>query len=278
VAYYFASDVHLRFDCPDRDRRFRDWLVRLNRDDSLVLGGDLCDFWMGARRAENELMRSESLQALAGFRRTGGALSIMPGNHDAWLCPFYESELGAQIIPEPYDVTTYGLRVRLVHGHLLGARRIWKSWMESRWFFEGFGYVPLPFARILDQALSWKNERGLKSDEERHLHVYRAYAALCRGAADLVVVGHVHRAVDDAQTEPRLIVLGGWQRRASYLKIDAAGADFQVEDDRGERPLATSPNIAAAMPAGLLQKDVSPGTPVSPCPSPTAHRAERHES
>ena len=51
----------------------------------------------------------------------------MPGNHDAWLCPFYESELGARIVPDPCDLTVHGLRLHVVHGHLLGARRAWKA-------------------------------------------------------------------------------------------------------------------------------------------------------
>jgi len=250
VTHYFASDVHLRFDCPDRDRRFSAWLSRLSGDDDLVIAGDLCDFWMGARRADNDLMRSDSLQALAGFRRHGGSLAIMPGNHDAWLCPFYESELGARIIPEPHDLTIHGLRLRLVHGHRLGARRAWKSWMESRSFFEGFGRVPRPIAQVLDQALTWRNERGLAADEERHLRVFRAYAAQCRGAADLVVIGHVHRPVDEAETSPRLIVLGGWQDRSSYLRIDENGADFQVECDRAASPAAAEPLCRSALDHG----------------------------
>jgi len=247
VAHYFASDVHLRFDCPDRDRRFRAWLSRLTRDDALVIAGDLCDFWMGARRAETDLLRSQSLQALAEFRRQGGSLAIMPGNHDAWLCPFYESALGARIIAEPHDLTIHGLRLRLVHGHLLGARRIWKSCMESRPFFEGFGRVPLPIAHVLDQALTWRNQRGLAADEERHLRVFRAYAAQCRGMADLVVIGHVHRPVDEAETSPRLIVLGGWQGRSSFLRIDEKGAEFHVEPDRACPSGATAPSFHSSL-------------------------------
>jgi UDP-2,3-diacylglucosamine hydrolase len=235
VAYYFASDVHLRFDQPDRDRRFRAWLSGLNRDDTLVIAGDLCDFWMGARCRENDLMRSESLQALAAFRRQGGSLSIMAGNHDEWLCPFYERELGAQIIAEPIDFSIHGLRLRLVHGHRLGARRAWKAWMEHRAFFEVFRRVPRPLAEMLDHVLCWNNERGLARDEERHLLVYRAYAAACRSEVDLVVIGHVHAPVDESQTGPRLIVLGGWQRHSSYLRIDRSGASFHVEDECARR-------------------------------------------
>src|SRR5205814_109577 len=195
VAHYFASDVHLREDHPDRDRRFRAWLGRLTPADALVIVGDLCDFWMSARQGPDQLMRCPSLQALAEFRRQGGSLAVMPGNHDTWLCSFYARELGAEIVAEPYDLTIHGLRVRLVHGHLLGARQLWKAGMESRAFFRMFGLLPQPIARGLDQLLTWKNERGLHEDEERHLHVFRAYAAACRNLADLVVIGHVHRPV-----------------------------------------------------------------------------------
>lgn len=230
VAQYFASDVHLRFDRPERDRRFSAFLSRLNRDDGLLIAGDLCDFAMGARASATELLKCESLQALARFRRAGGELAIMAGNHDTWLIPFYARALDASIIAEPYDLVSFGLRIRIVHGHLLGARRPWKAWMESRAFFQTFHRLPRPIAHQLDRALIWRNERDLDADEERHLRVFREYAARCRGLADLVVVGHVHRPVDDSSGTPRLIVLGGWQRRMSYLRVDDSGAQFRIED------------------------------------------------
>jgi UDP-2,3-diacylglucosamine hydrolase len=222
VAHYFASDVHLRADHPERDHRFSSWVGSLTPADHLVIVGDLCDFWMAARPGENPPDRCLSLRALAEFRRQGGALAIMPGNHDTWLCPSYARDLGAEILTEPFDLTVHGLRIRLVHGHLLGARRLWKAGMESRTFFQMFGLLPNPVARGLDRLLTWKNERGLLADEERHLRVYRAYATACRDVADLVVLGHVHRPVDEAEDHPRLIVLGGWQRHSSYLRIDAS--------------------------------------------------------
>jgi UDP-2,3-diacylglucosamine hydrolase len=256
VAHYFASDIHLRFDRPDRDRRFRTWLSRLSHDDSVIIVGDLCDFWMGSRRRDFDLNRCESLRGLAEFRREGGSLAIMAGNHDAWLCPFYQNELGAQILTEPYDMTLpfggcpdHDLRLRLVHGHLLGARRPWKALMESRAFFEGFGHVPRPIARAMDHVLAWRNERGLEADERRHLRVYREYAAALRGSVDLVVIGHVHGPVDDAGTVPRLIVLGGWQHRTSYLRIDSTGAQFHVKRD--------DPPVTPDTPSTTLSRDHS---------------------
>jgi len=236
VAHYFASDVHLRFDRPERDQRFAAFLTRLNAGDALWIVGDLCDFWMGARHSAAELLRCESLQKLAQFRREGGALAVMAGNHDIWLGPFYVSQLGATMIAEPYDLESFGLRIRVVHGHLLGARRPWKAWMESRAFFETFHRLPGPIAQRLDRTLTRRNERELDADEERHLRVFREYAAACRGSADLVVIGHVHRPVDEPGASPRLIVLGGWQHRSSYLKVDASGALFHIEGDLSPGP------------------------------------------
>jgi len=231
VPHYFASDVHLRKDRPERDSRFHAWLDRLTPDDSLVIAGDLCDFWMGARRERDNPMNCASLQTLAEFRRRGGALAIMPGNHDEWLCPLYHVELGATIIAEPYNITLHGIRVRVVHGHLLGARRIWKSWMETHTFFDAFSCIPDPIAKALDRVLQSRNLHGLKADEERHMKVFRQYAAQCRGTADLVVIGHVHQPADDISGDPRLVVLGGWQRHSSFLRIDEKGATLHIEHD-----------------------------------------------
>lgn len=253
MAYYFASDVHLREDHPERDHRFRRWLDERTADDALILLGDLCDFWMGARARGRRLAEYPSLRALAEFRRRGGRLSIMAGNHDRWLCPFYERALGAEILVEPADRVIHGLRVRMVHGHLLGARRLWKAAMESHAFFRAFGLLPGAVAMPLDRILSWKNERGLLEDEERHLRVYRDYAASCREIADLVVIGHVHRAVDEADGPSRLIVLGGWHHRSSYLRIDEAGVSFHMihdPDAGGDFPQAASPAADVKEPQG----------------------------
>jgi UDP-2,3-diacylglucosamine hydrolase len=228
----------------------------LDGSDTLLMLGDLCDFWMATRCRQSDLMKCAGIQALVDFRSRGGALAAMPGNHDRWLCPFYERALGATILTDPYDATIAGLRLHLVHGHLLGARRIWKAGMESHAFFSAFGMTPSPVARLLDHLLERKNQRDLAKDERRHLLVFRQYAAALRGRCDLVVIGHVHRAVDDADTDPRMVVLGGWQQQSSFLRIDAANASFhQVADD----------------PAGDESSPVAsiPPSPAEPrCPTP----------
>jgi UDP-2,3-diacylglucosamine hydrolase len=103
--------------------------------------------------------------------------------------------------------------------------------MEGRAFYRLFRALPPPAAALLDLLLTRKNERGRPADERRYYALFRDYAARCRGEADLVIVGHVHTPLDDPASDPRLIVLGGWQSQSSYLKVDNAGASLIVETD-----------------------------------------------
>jgi len=246
VSDHFLSDVHLRSDRPERSRRLVRFMGRLNPDDRLVIVGDLCDFWMGSRLDDDQLMECPGLQALAAFRQAGGTLEILGGNHDHWLRSFYDHRLGARVLTEPYCLTSHGLRLHLVHGHLLGARRKWKSFMESEEFFRGFGRMPYPLARGLDAVLEAKNQRGLAEDEHRHLAVYRSYASRLQDQADIVVFGHVHRAIDEPG-RPRRIVLGGWQQRMSHLRVDAGGATFTIESDEPDAS-ADAPGLPTSPP------------------------------
>jgi UDP-2,3-diacylglucosamine hydrolase len=231
VADYFLSDVHLRLDHPERARRLARFADRLDPEDTLTIVGDLCDFWFATRQRQGGASACPGLRALAAAHSRGVAITVLPGNHDIWLGPYFEQTFGARFVQEPLIVDTHGLRVHLVHGHLLGARLFWKKWMESQTFFDSFGKLPAPLANALDVLLERSNERGLEENDRRHLIVYREYAASIRGTADLLVLGHIHKPLDESGSHPRMIILGGWHRRSSYLKIDASGATLVVEHD-----------------------------------------------
>jgi UDP-2,3-diacylglucosamine hydrolase len=232
VAAYFASDVHLRLDFPERGRRLARFVDALDpHDDSLTIVGDLCDFWYEARQFRTGPDACDGLRALIDFRSRGGAVTILVGNHDAWLGPLYAGTLGLDLRDEPLDLSAHGLRARVVHGHRLEGGRGWKGWMEGRAFLAIFRALPGPMASPLDRLLRWRNERKRPREEPRYYAIFRRYAALCRGEADLVIVGHVHTPLDDAGSDPRLVVLGGWHARSSYLRIDDSGAALVVVTD-----------------------------------------------
>jgi UDP-2,3-diacylglucosamine hydrolase len=224
VAAYFASDIHLRIDRPDRSGRFARWVQSLSPSDSLTIVGDLCDFWFASRQARREILRCEGLLALIELIRRGGSVTVLAGNHDTWLGAFYQETLGVRWVEGSLDLEACGLRIHCVHGHLLGARSAWKGLMEGQAFLQGFGKVPEPLAVGLERVLDWKNERGRAASERRHLAVYRRYSDELADRADVVVFGHIHRTHDDNQRAPRMVVLGDWLDGMSYLVVDQDGA------------------------------------------------------
>jgi UDP-2,3-diacylglucosamine hydrolase len=200
----------------------------LTAADSLTIVGDLCDFWYAARQSHADPMSCEGLRSLASFRERGGAITVLAGNHDAWLGPFYEQTLGARFLPDSLDERVQGLRVLVAHGHLLGAQTPWKSVLKSRAFLAAFRRVPAPLADALGAQLKAVNRKNQEAFDRRGLAKYRKLAARIDPAYDLVILGHVHSPLDTSPSRPRLVVLGGWYTHTSYLVVEDGTASHVV--------------------------------------------------
>ncbi len=228
---YFLSDVHLRFDRLDRGRRLANLVDQLGPGDPLVVVGDLVDFWFASRQRDRDPMTCPGLRALASYRDRGGQLTILAGNHDSLMRDYYRTAVGGTWVNDSLRVESHGLRLHLSHGHRLGTRSVWKAAMEGRAFYHAFRSLPLSLAGILDTALGRTNEAHRDEADRRHLAIFRRAADRLAGEVDAVVLGHVHVAIDDREGTPRLIVLGGWHERASYLRVDESGAQLVVEPE-----------------------------------------------
>jgi UDP-2,3-diacylglucosamine hydrolase len=229
VPDYFLSDVHLRLDEPDRGRRLAGVVDRLGGDDSLTIVGDLCDFWYVARQIDSDPMACPGLRSLASFRDRGGAITVLAGNHDAWIGTFYERTLGARFLPDTLEVEVQGLRMFIAHGHRLGAHTAWKTVLKGRAFLEVFRRVPSPLANALGAELRRVNLKNQEAFDRKGLAVYRKYAERHIGGHDLIILGHVHSPLDTAPNRPRLVVLGGWHARNCYLVVKDGVAEHVVE-------------------------------------------------
>ena len=234
MAVYFAGDMHLRTDHPDRSERLARWARRLAPDDSVYLVGDVCDFWFVAREQQGDPLRCPGLKALADFKARGGDLTILSGNHDHWLGPLYRERLGATFVEGPIDLDAHGLKIHTTHGHKVGGRPAWKSLMESRRFLDSFSALPRGIARRLDVQLNTSNHLKRIHQEGRLLPYYHRYADKLDPATDLVVFGHIHTPCNNVERSPRLIILGSWHEESCYLKVDGQGAKLITERDAAE--------------------------------------------
>jgi UDP-2,3-diacylglucosamine hydrolase len=217
---YFLSDVHLRLDRPERGRKLARLVDSLSGDDRITVVGDLCDFWFESRQDWDQADQCPGLSALRAFQQRGGSLRILLGNHDAWLGPFYESFFGLVIDPEPLEVESHGLRLRLEHGHRRKGKRAWKAWMEGRAFFRTFGRLPDWMARALEYRLDSAKKTGKAESDRRMIQSYRMFVNGLESAPDLAIFGHVHQVVDEDLDRSRMVVLGDWIAGASYLEVD----------------------------------------------------------
>jgi len=228
---YYTSDVHLRLDQPERAHRFARWVQGLESDARLTIVGDLCDFWFASRQHRIQCAECPGLQALADFRLRGGALTILPGNHDSWLGPFYQRTLGVPLSAEPLMIEEHGLSIRLLHGHRLGGQPIWKGWMESRAFLTAFRALPNPLATCFDRVRVARNEKEKERENARQLQTFETYARAAPKSINLLILAHIHRSYDNSGLSPRLIIPGGWFGQSAFVRIDASGANLIVEKD-----------------------------------------------
>jgi UDP-2,3-diacylglucosamine hydrolase len=236
VPSYFLSDVHLRFDHPERARRLATFVDGLGPDDELTIVGDLCDFWFASRQLGGDPMRCEGLASLKAFRERGGSLTILAGNHDAWLGSFYESRLGARFLSDALEFEKDGLRILAVHGHMLKAATPWKRLLNSRAFLAGFRLLPNRWADALNEQLDRTNRRNQDAFDRRGILAYRQYVAALGPAYDLVILGHVHLPTFDQAGRPKMVVLGGWQQRTCYLRIREGICEHVICNEHQTRP------------------------------------------
>ena len=243
MSIYFASDQHICLTHPERGRRFARFLGLLDpHSDSLVIAGDLCDFWFVSRESHSpEAAAEPGLIALRKFIDAGGQVTLLPGNHDMHLEEFYRRVLGLSFSDDltlelkPADQAGSPAITRVVHGHLLGGRSKWKGLMEGRGFLKSFEKLPEPMADRLAGLLQKYNSRNRHEDNLRHFRVYESHVRNakppCGSHYDIYILGHVHQTIctevtiesgDPSKSDKTtlMVVLGHWFRRASWFRID----------------------------------------------------------
>ncbi len=231
MADLFLSDVHLRLDRPDRSQRLKRVVDRFTPSDTLYVVGDLCDFWFASRQRKDDPQTCAGLNALRDFRTRGGKLIILGGNHDQWLGEFFTAHLGAEFAGDSVSLNSFGTNAFVTHGHRLGARNAWKAGMESRLFLNTFSRIPNKLAHHLEGRLDRSNDAHREAADRTNLATFRREVDRLKKQTDVVILGHIHQLIDEQRPSVRMIVLGNWHVRASYLMSDESGMRLVVEED-----------------------------------------------
>lgn len=230
----FISDAHLGAEAPEheaaREARLLSFLDTLpGRAASLVIVGDLFDFWFEYRTAiPRRLFRT--LARLDRLREAGVDIQYLNGNHDFWLGPFLSRTLGLRTTDQPVTIEQQGRKLWVHHGDgLVGGDlgyKMLRSVIRSpfsiglyQWLHPDIG---IPFAHAVSGAS--RHSRGHPPLQPDRLWREIAEPRFAEGY-DAVLVGHFHHAYERREHGKEFFVLGDWITHFTYAEL----ADGRIE-------------------------------------------------
>ncbi len=228
----FIPDAHLR-DPADDDYRdmmvFLDGLIeRLAPSDTIVIMGDLLDFWVGFRYVV-PYCYLPILDRLYTLSKKGITIHYTEGNHDFFMGPFFTNFMGAQVHSGPWELTHSGLRIYIAHGDQVNPRD--RGYRLLRWVLRSLPmrlirHLAPPFvieriARAMSRASRVYTDT--KKDDKEVLGREFAVTRFFEGY-DAVVLGHFHLPTTwgmELDGRRRVYVnTGCWMESRQYVELD----------------------------------------------------------
>lgn len=248
----FVSDIHFGRGDPARERAKEADLVACLRAQAdaverLYLVGDVFDEYIEYRTlVPKGFVRFQAL--LAAWTDRGVPVTYLVGNHDPWHRDYFTRELGVQVVFDALTVPLHGRTVYLTHGDGLAPhqrlyRRL-KPWLRHP--------IPVGLYRGLlpaDAGLRlarWVNRRfGNDAVNPATVDALRAEARrlLAETPADLVVMGHSHRAELRTWPEGTYLNTGSWDEERTYACL--CNDALSLLRWNGERAVAVDPGAIA---------------------------------
>lgn len=239
---FVISDAHLGADTEEReriksDRLHRFWKYVEAEQGDLVILGDLFDFWFEYRYAIPR-QHFDHLVALRRLLDSGSRIWYVAGNHDFWVGPFMEEQLGVKFCPDELELTCSGHHVILAHGDgwlkSEHAYRMLKRLLRSRWAIALFRLLSPDIGYPLARLVSGSSHRKHRLDTR----VIPAYEAIARRrlttGADILITAHLHAMVHTVWSVGEWVVTGDWIYHFSYVRIDEKGAKLLQWNDNGD--------------------------------------------
>ena len=224
---YFISDLHFEGHHNESGRRVLDFLrARRGEAAAVYLVGDVFDLWLGHTHTVYHAY-FPLLRALADLVEAGTRVVLFSGNHDPDPGPFLRSGLGLEVHDGPLWLDLGGQRVWIEHGDVIDPRARWRRALNRA------ARSPLlhGVARAVPPALTWRLARAY-GGAVGHTQGYKGLPPglvssylpeRAAAGADVVILGHYHRAVDHtlqgAARPCRLFVLGDWVAHHTFLRF-----------------------------------------------------------
>lgn len=225
----FLSDAHLGAESREREApreaRLHSFLGALpGRASSLVIVGDLFDFWFEYRTAIPR-RAFPTLAALQRLREAGIDVQYLNGNHDFWLGTFMRETLGIRTTDQPVTIEQQGRRLWVHHGDgLVGGDlgyRVLKKVIRSPLSIGLYGLLHPDAGIPLAHAVSRWSRRSRGHGPLRAERLWREIAQprFAEGY-DGVLVGHFHHVHEQREDGREFFVLGDWIDHFTYAELE----------------------------------------------------------
>ncbi|MEN3041283.1 MAG: UDP-2,3-diacylglucosamine diphosphatase [Bacteroidia bacterium] len=255
---FFASDLHAgapsRAESRPREKHFIRWLERCAPDaGAFYLIGDLWDFWFEYQEVVPKGY-VRLLGALAAIIDAGIPIFFQSGNHDLWLTGYLTEEIGMQQLDDPYLAEWQGYSFFISHGHKIGPirwiDRFLYMLMENLWLQRLYRCLHPDIGLRLGRFFSGRSrvahspmddvDLGEKEYTRQFVHAQQRYRP-----TDWYIFGHRHLALSEVIGRSRLILLGDWIRRYTFLCLreDSWGL-YAFQSDQTLIPLAVGDTLA----------------------------------
>ncbi len=223
-ATYFISDLHLSAERPEITTAFGQFLDRHRDAEALYILGDLFEFWIGDD--DDSAIVHDVARLLQQFRQAGPHIYLMHGNRDFLLGERYAARLGATILPDPSVLEIDGHRLLLMHGDSLCTRDLeyqqFRTMVRSPEWQQGALSHSLEERRALAAKLraESKHAGSRKAEDIMDVTGNEVARAMTEAQCRTLIHGHTHRPARHEIASGVRWVLGDWEQKGWYLKLE----------------------------------------------------------
>lgn len=221
---HIVSDLHLGVAPAEVERRFVDFLDHVRAEGgSLVVNGDLFDFWFEWRRVIPRV-GFRALAAVARVRDAGMPVLWLAGNHDCWGGSVLSEDVGATFLDE-WRGNLAGWESWLHHGDGLRVvedrryRRL-RRVLRHRWSISAFRWIHPDVGSWLATGSSEASRVHGAHDEGSGLRRVAMSRLEEDPALQLVVFAHSHvAALEQAPGGGVYANAGSWLDSPTYIRV-----------------------------------------------------------
>ena len=240
MSVYFVSDLHLKPERPDLTRAFSQLLSSISSDaERLYMLGDIFEAWIGDDTPVPDL--SDVFDQLRALSDQGCLIFFQKGNRDFLVGKELAERIGAEILDDSVVHTLSIGPVLLMHGDQLCTddeeyiqfRSMVRNPLWQQQFLQKSLNERLEIARQLRETSQQRGQE--KAEYITDVSPSAVEQAIISADVSILIHGHTHRpaihALHYPEREATRIVLGDWDKKGWYLKIDKGNyelIDFEI--------------------------------------------------